>query len=57
MTKTIPTEQIKTYLPEAIESALAEDFLVITRHNKAIAAIVSHEDLLLLQRIKSTFKE
>jgi antitoxin (DNA-binding transcriptional repressor) of toxin-antitoxin stability system len=57
MTTTITTEQIKTYLPEAIESALAEDFLVITRHNQPIAALVSYEDLLLLQKIKATFKK
>jgi antitoxin (DNA-binding transcriptional repressor) of toxin-antitoxin stability system len=56
MTQTISTDEIKTYLPEAIELALAEDSLVITRYDKPIAAIVSYEDLMLLQRIKTSLK-
>lgn len=56
MSKTISTEQIKAQFPEAIESTLTEDYLLITRCQKPIAAIVSYEDLKLLQRTKTSLK-
>jgi len=52
MTKTLSTAEVKAHLSESIDIALEEGSVVITRYGKPIAALVSYEDLVQLQRLR-----
>lgn len=52
MTKALSTAQIKAHLSESIELALREGSVIITHDGKPVAALVSYEDLVQLQRLR-----
>jgi prevent-host-death family protein len=53
MTKILSTAEVKAHLSESIDLALQEGYVIITRYGKPVAALVSYEDLMQLQRIRS----
>jgi len=53
MTKILSTAEVKAHLSESIDLALQEGYVIITRYGKPVAALVSYEDLVQLQRIRS----
>jgi prevent-host-death family protein len=53
MTKILSTAEVKAHLSESIDLALQEGSVIITRYGKPVAALVSYEDLMQLQRIRS----
>ena len=53
MTKALSTAQVKAHLLESIELALRERSVIITHDGKPVAVLVSYEDLLQLQRLRT----
>lgn len=53
MTKILSTAEVKARLSESIDLALQDGSVIITRYGKPVAALVSYEDLVQLQRIRS----
>lgn len=51
--KSLPVAEIKTHLSEHLREVEHGQPIVITRHGKAIAALVSVEDLDQLERLRS----
>ena len=50
---TIPLGQTKSRFAECVRAAESGHEIVITRHGKAVAALVSSEDLGLLRRLRA----
>jgi prevent-host-death family protein len=53
-TKSLSVAEVKATLSEQIRSAEHGDPVVITRHGKAVAALVPAEDLEALRRLRAT---
>ena len=56
-TKSLSVAEVKATLSEQIRSAEHGDPVVITRHGKAVAALVPAEDLEALRRLRATGPE
>lgn len=57
MTKSLSLAEAKASLSEAIRNVEAGEAVVITRHGKAVAALVRAEDLEVLQRLRAAGPE
>jgi prevent-host-death family protein len=56
-TRSLSVAEIKATLSEQIRSAEHGDPVVITRHGRAVAALVAAEDLEALRRLRATGPE
>lgn len=57
MTKSLSLAEAKASLSEAIRNVEAGEAVLITRHGKAVAALVRAEDLEVLQRLRAAGPE
>ncbi len=53
MEKTLTTAEVKEHLSESIDLAQEKGYVIITRSGKPVAALVSYEELVQLQQLKS----
>jgi prevent-host-death family protein len=56
-TRSLSVAQVKATLSEQIRSAEDGEPVIITRHGKAVAALVSAEDIEALRRLRATGPE